>query len=84
MYEIFLKASAEKELEHFSSKIHDRIVTKLLSLQENPRQRGAKKLQGRDNCYKVRVGNYRILYTIDDKKQEVMIVAIGHRREVYR
>lgn len=82
-YIINLKRSAEKELEHLPNKIHDRIVRTLISLKENPLPTGVKKLHGRDG-YRIRVGNYRILYTIDDSKKEVEVFSIAHRKEVYR
>jgi mRNA interferase RelE/StbE len=60
-----------------------RIVAKIESLAENPRPHGAIKLVGED-CYRVRVGDYRIIYAIADEKLVVIIVEIGHRREIYR
>ena len=82
-YQIQISSSAEKELEKLSSTIHARIIKKLLSLEENPRPKGVKKLSGREE-YRLRVGNYRILYLIDDNNNIVVVDAVGHRREVYR
>ena len=82
-YVVVLKKSAEKELQRFPEKIHDRIVNCLVSLREKPRPFGAKKLHGRE-AYRVRVGDYRILYEIQDSASRVLIVTVGHRREVYR
>jgi len=63
--------------------IHARISRKILLLEDNPRPKGAKKLSGREE-YRLRVGNYRVLYTIDDMGHAVTVFAVGHRREVYR
>jgi mRNA interferase RelE/StbE len=82
-YVVFLKRSAEKELDHLPKKAHDRILSHLLELTENPRPSGAKKLQRREG-YRIRVGSYRILYTIDDSMKRIEIISVAHRREAYR
>ncbi len=75
-YVVNLKRSTEKELERLPARTHDKIVTRLISLQYNPRPKGAKKLHGRE-AYRIRAGAYRILYVIDDSgaKIEVFITA---------
>jgi len=82
-YEIRILRSAEKELDKLPIAVHSRISNKILSLEKNPRPRGAKKLSGREE-YRLRVGNYRILYTVSDDDGAVTIIAVGHRREAYR
>ena len=82
-YQVSLKRSAEKELEALPGNIRERIVLRLLALEENPRPSGVKKLQGQES-YRLRAGDYRILYAIDDQSKKVTVLAIGHRREVYR
>ncbi len=82
-YQVYLKRSAEKELEKLPEKVHDKIVQKLLLLKDNPRPQKAKKLRGREG-YRIRVGNHRILYLIDDENKVVEIYSISHRREAYR
>jgi len=82
-YIVYLKRSAEKDLDHLDSRIHDRIVKRLLSLQEDPRPPTVKKLRNREE-YRLRVGDYRILYTIDESAKKIEVVAVGHRRDVYR
>jgi len=82
-YQVIIQRPAEKELDALQESIHKRIVKRLLTLEENPRPTGVKKLQGQES-YRLRVGDYRILYTIDDKSKKVFVVAVGHRREVYR
>jgi mRNA interferase RelE/StbE len=82
-YQVVLKRSAEKELDSLQAKIRERINKRLLTLEENPRPSGIKKLQGEES-YRLRVGDYRVLYTVDDQLKKVVILAVGHRREVYR
>lgn len=83
MYAVYLKRSAEKELEGLPSKVHEKIVEALLSLRENPFPRNAKKLHGREG-YRIRVGSYRVLYLVDDRRNKIEIVAVGDRKDVYR
>jgi len=82
-YKVFLKKSAEKELSRLHPEIHDRIVKRLVSLQNNPLPPGTKKLIGRDG-YRIRVGDYRILYIIYEREKRIEIISIAHRRDVYR
>ncbi len=82
-YSLLIKPSAAKELEALPKKDRQRVVTKIQGLATNPRPPGCEKLSGED-LYRVRQGNYRILYTLDDKKLVVVVIKIGHRREVYR
>ena len=82
-YTLLLKRSAERELERLSLVLHDRIVTHLIHLKDDPRPTGVKKLQAREG-YRLRVGDYRILYTIDDSARTIEVFSIAHRRDVYR
>lgn len=82
-YEIRIIASAEKELDKLETSIFKRLTEKILSLENEPRPPGSKKLIGRGE-YRLRVGNYRILYTVDDANFIVTIYAARHRREAYR
>lgn len=82
-YDVYIKRSAEKELRHLHSTVHDRIIKRLLSLEEDSRPSGARKLHGRDE-YRLRVGDYLILYIINESEKKIEIVAIGHRKDVYR
>jgi mRNA interferase RelE/StbE len=82
-YEVLIIRSAEKELDNLPDTICDRLSKRIISLKDNPRPIGTKKLSGRDE-YRLRIGAYRILYTVDDAEKYVTIVAIGHRRNVYR
>ena len=82
-YEVRILRAAEKEMDKLSALVHHRLSQKLLLLEQNPRPRGSKRLTSREE-YRLRVGNYRILYTINDKNRVVTIFSMGHRREVYR
>ncbi len=82
-YQVHILRSAEKELDRLPATVHARLSKRTLSLEENPRPRGVKKLSVREE-YRLRVGDYRILYVIDHENHTVTIVTVGHRREVYR
>ena len=82
-YQVRIIPSAEKEMDKLPALIHARISRQILLLEDNPRPKGAKKLSGREE-YRLRAGDYRVLYTIDDKGHVVTVFAVGHRREVYR
>jgi mRNA interferase RelE/StbE len=82
-YVVRIIHSAEKEMDKLPVVVHRRISKRIFSLEENPRPRGIKKLSDREE-YRLRVGNYRILYTISDSDKVITIMAVGHRREVYR
>ena len=82
-YSILLTKSAAKELESVPTKDRERIVTKIGGLAHNPRPVGVEKLSG-DDKYRIRQGDYRILYEIVDADLIVTVVRVGNRREVYR
>lgn len=82
-YKLLIKPSAAKELEALPRKDRSRIVARIEGLAGNPRPPGSEKLSGEEK-YRLRQGDYRILYTIQDADATVTIVKIGHRREVYR
>jgi mRNA interferase RelE/StbE len=84
-YRLLLKTSAANEIEAVDSKAdRRRLVERLKVLGKNPRPNGSEKLAGYDDRYRVRQGNFRIVYHIDDARAEVTIFEIGHRKDVYR
>jgi len=84
-YRLLLKTSAGKEIKKVGAKSdRRRIVEKIASLAGNPRSEGAEKLAGYDDRYRVRQGDYRIVYLIDDKALTVTIYKVGHRKDIYR
>ncbi|MBX7157815.1 MAG: type II toxin-antitoxin system RelE/ParE family toxin [Verrucomicrobiae bacterium] len=83
-YKITFKRSAEKELASLPKKDCQKIVEKIKKLSQNFLLVESKKLSGSENWYRIRHGNYRILYEINYDLREIFIFKIGHRREVYR
>ena len=81
-YTVELTLSAQKQLSKLPNIIAERIEESLLELEENPRPVGCKKLKGR-TAYRIRIGDYRAIYTINDTILTVIVIKIGHRREVY-
>ena len=84
MYEIFLERAAERDLKHVSAGDFHRIIKHIKTLAENPRPSGCRKITGSRNDWRIRTGDYRIIYEIDDDQKAVKIMRIRHRREVYR
>ena len=82
-YSLEIKRSAAKELAQVPPKDRGRIIARIQALAEDPRPVGAEKLSGQER-YRVRQGDYRILYEIEDQILRIMVVKIGHRRDVYR
>ena len=84
-YSLLIKPSAGKELQAVGSKADRlKIIGKIQVLANDPRPRGSEKLAGYSDRYRIRQGNYRVVYLIDDSASTVTIFKIGHRREVYR
>jgi len=83
VYQLRINNSVQKQFDRISLKEVKRITTKLLILRDNPRPSGCKKLHD-ENGYRIRIGVYRVLYEIDDKKKIVTIYKIAHRKDVYR
>ena len=82
-YKVLIKPSAVKEVDAIPAKDRERVVRKIRALTEDPRPRGNEKLSG-DDKYRVRQGRYRIVYSVSDDDRTVLVVKVGHRREVYR
>jgi mRNA interferase RelE/StbE len=82
-FQVEVRRSAERELARLSTEAQQRIARALLALGEQPLPPGVKKLKGSEG-YRIRIGDYRVLYTMDTKEKKISIFAIGHRREVYR
>ena len=83
-YSILLAPPAERQLKALAEPAQKRIVKRLRTLKENPRPQGVKKLADADDLYRIREGDYRIIYTIRDKELIVLVVKIGDRKEIYR
>ena len=83
-YTVIVERGALRDLKRLPAQIRTRIDERILALATNPRPQGVEKLSGSDCSYRLRIGDYRILYEIHDQILHVLVVKIGHRREVYR
>jgi len=84
-YRLIIKPSASKELQAITDKdTLLRLIERIKLLQVKPRPSGSEKLAGRLSFYRVRQGNYRVIYSVDDQSHVVDIIKVGHRRDVYR
>ena len=84
MYRLLITASAEKDLRKLPDSLFRRLNSQILALQDEPRPAGVVKLSGSLIGWRVRVGDYRIVYQIDDESRSITIVRVRHRRDVYR
>ena len=82
-YRLLIKPSAAKELQALPANDRKRVVTRIEGLASDPRPPGTEKLSGAEK-YRLRQGDYRVLYSVDDARKILVIVKIGHRRDVYR
>ncbi len=82
-YEVIIPVPVQKQIDGLPSKEFDKIIIKISLLKQNPRYPGSIKLKGFKNEYRIRVGDYRIRYQIDDKQKYVILLHCGHRRDIY-
>ena len=83
-YSIEILRSAQKQLSKINRQDQDRIISSIESLANNPRPDGCRKLSGRPAAWRIRIGSYRVIYELQHEKLIVLVVKIGHRREIYR
>lgn len=84
MYKIKYKSKAQKFIEGQSQKSRRQLIKKIEDLQKNPRPPGSKLLDSKKNIYRIRTGNYRIIYQVQDKVLLVIIAKVGDRKDIYR
>ena len=84
MYEIYLERAAERDLKRIPAGDFHRVVARMKGLAENPRPPGARKISRSEKDWRIRVGDYRILYEVDRGAKAVRVMRVRHRREVYR
>jgi mRNA interferase RelE/StbE len=84
VYEVYLERSAENDLKRLTTSIFHRIIPHIKTLAGNPRPSGCIKITGSRNDWRIRIGDYRIIYEIDEEAKAVRIMRVRHRREVYR
>jgi mRNA interferase RelE/StbE len=82
-YEGLLSKTARKQLSTLPLFIHNKIIEDISGLSKTPRPAGCKKLKGLKNAWRIRVGDYRVIYEIEDKVLRILIIVIGHRRDIY-
>jgi len=82
-YSVLLSPRATRDLRRLPTHVSSRVTAALMALDEDPRPSGSRKLTGTDD-WRIRVGDYRICYRIDDPSRQVSITRIAHRRDVYR
>ena len=83
-YEILVKPSAEKQLDKLPKSVRARVIASLDDLRGSPRPAGAVKLTDEDDLWRIRIGDYRVVYAIRDDILTILIVRVAHRKDVYR
>lgn len=82
-YRVSIRRKAQKQLDRIQEQYRERTISGTIALGDEPRPSGSRKLRGREE-WRIRIGDYRAIYTIDDEAREVLVVDIGHRRDIYR
>jgi mRNA interferase RelE/StbE len=83
-YEVEFEPQVAKQLRDMQRADLQRVMDRVKALADDPRPQGSEKLAGMANAWRIRSGNYRVVYTVDDRAQVVTVTRVGHRREVYR
>lgn len=84
MYSVEVTPHAEFQIKALPKKEQAKILKRAYKLAEEPRPAGVKKLKGTDSLYRIRQGDWRIVYTIEDDRLLILVVKVGHRKDVYR
>jgi mRNA interferase RelE/StbE len=84
VYEVLLEAHAERDLRRLSAREFRRITAAIRRLGVDPRPAGCRKIVGSESDWRIRVGEYRIIYEIDDRAMAVRVMRVRHRRDAYR
>ena len=84
MFSVLLERAAEKDLARLPARNHDRVIAAIMGLGKNPRPPGCRKLSASKNDWRIRVGDYRVVYEIAEAVRIVRINRVRHRKEVYR
>ncbi len=82
-YTILLTKKAQKQLDKLTNDVAEPIIEAISKLENEPRPNGYTKLKGRDS-YRIRVGNYRVIYEIKDEELIIDVIALGHRKDIYK
>jgi mRNA interferase RelE/StbE len=84
VHEVSIERTAQRDLKDLPSQIFRRIILHVQALAQNPRPPGCHKITGSKSDWRIRIGDYRVIYEIDDKAKVVRVMRVRHRREVYR
>lgn len=84
MYEVYITKTAKSDLEKLSHSILERIASQIKALSQNPRPIGCKKIVGSKHDWRIRIGDYRVVYEINDSSRKIIVIRVRHRKEVYR
>ena len=84
MYEVCLERAAERDLKKLPKIVFTKVVSIIAALAKNPRPAGCRKITGSKNDWRIRLGEYRVIYEIDEPSKTVHVMRVRHRREVYR
>jgi mRNA interferase RelE/StbE len=84
VYEVFLEKSTQRDLRSLSGADFHRIIPRIKKLAQNPRPSGCHKIAGSKSDWRIRVGDYRVIYEVDDNAKVVRVMRVKHRREAYR
>ena len=82
-YRVIIPKPVQKQLNKISQQIRSRLLAEIRLLSNNPRPDGVKKLKGYENTYRIRVGNYRVIYEIEDREMIVLVLSSIHRKDAY-
>ncbi len=82
-YRVLIPKSVHKQINKLPSSVSESVISKLEALQENPRPAGSLKMRGSEG-WRIRLGDYRLIFDIDDRQKLVVVRRVGHRREIYR
>lgn len=83
-YSVEIRPAAQRQIKKLPREVQAKVLTRLTALAEDPKPSGAEALQGPQDLYRVRVGQYRVLYEVQEQVLMVLVVRVGHRREVYQ
>ncbi|MDB2613548.1 type II toxin-antitoxin system RelE/ParE family toxin [Chlamydiales bacterium] len=84
MFKIEISPTAEKEIKSLPKREQTKIIKRIFKLSDDPKPAGVKKLKGMDSLFRVRQGNWRIIYTIENRKLHVLVLKVGQRKNVYK
>ncbi len=82
-YEVFLERAAQRDLRRLPTRVFEETIFRIKGLAENPRPPGCRKIVGSENDWRIRVGDYRVVYEIDDPGRKVIVFRVRHRKQVY-